>query len=240
MSRRMSEMDMDEIIEVVKEKFPKSAIDIFESLELLKETISDTMDEMNEKMNKYYQERDFTSRNEIDEIMMATHKYEEVIENIMLKLEHEEIIESEDEAVKNEGNINYEDYNVDHNIKYNLYEDLKHKRPYGFRMGDDEIIRISTWQDMFVKTCEILMEYDEKRFMDFEFIDKMNGKKKKYYSTSKNGMTIPLLINGKLYVEGNGSSNAHRNRVLKMLNEFDYNVDKYKIFLRADYSEIHR
>lgn len=146
----------------------------------------------------------------------------------------------EDDAEKPVGNINYEDYNVDHNVEYNLYEDLKHKRPYGFRMGQDDIIRINTWQDMFVKTCEIFMELDEIKFMDFENIDKMNGKKKKYYSTHKDGMILPMSINGKLYVEGNGSSNAHRNRVLKILNEFDYNVDKYKIFLRADYTEIHR
>lgn len=233
-------MGLDEIIDVVKDRFPKSAIDIYESLELLKETVSDTMDEMNDSMNELYYERDFESRNQLDNLLKHTYKYEQIIEDLMMKLEYEESITSETDEKETSNIPNYEDYLVDHKVEYNLYEDLKHKRPYGFRMGNDEVINISTWREMFVKTCEIFMDLDPTKFMEFEHKKKMNGNKKKYFSTNKDGMLIPILINGKIYVEGHGSSNGHRNRVLKVLNEFNYNINKFKIFLRADYSDIHK
>lgn len=42
----MANVELEDIMTVIKERFLKSATDIFESLELLKETIRDTMDEM--------------------------------------------------------------------------------------------------------------------------------------------------------------------------------------------------
>lgn len=231
---------MDDLISVIKAQFPNKATDIFESLDLLKETLSETMDEINEKMTKYYKERNFGKRNEINEIIMKIYSYEKMLEEILLKLEYEEIEEEDQNDKKKPFIPNYEDYYVDQNVEYDLYQNLKHKRPYGFRMDNDEIIRIDTWRDMFVKTCEIFLEFDEGKFMSFEHNKKMNGRKVKYFSTSKEGMLNPILVNEKIFVEGHGSSNGHRNRVLKILNAFNYSIDKYKIYLRADYSEMRR
>ncbi|WP_260441043.1 hypothetical protein [Parageobacillus thermoglucosidasius] len=91
-----------------------------------------------------------------------------------------------------------------------------------------------------IKTCEILMEMDEEKFLSFENLETMNGKKRKYFSTDPNGMREPMDIKGKIYVETLMSSNGFRNLVIKLLKEYNLKISDYKIYLRADYSELNQ
>ena len=53
-------MNMKDVIKTLKDEFPNKTIDITESLELLKETINDTMDNISVELRLAYSKRDFT------------------------------------------------------------------------------------------------------------------------------------------------------------------------------------
>lgn len=48
---------MKELLSTIKNEFPDKAIDISESLQLLKEMVNSTMEDINDKMNKAFENR---------------------------------------------------------------------------------------------------------------------------------------------------------------------------------------
>lgn len=236
-------MKQKEIIELIKIEFPEKAIDLSESLELLNETINDTMNSINEKVNEAFQLRDFSEIDKYKELTMAIHHYEKNIEELIKNLEvetQEPDIEDSDEDVEKRQIPNYAEYLVDTNVEHTLYEDFTHKRPCGFKINERQIIEVTTWKEMLVKTCEFLITIDKAKFMSFENINRMNGKKRKYFSTDPSKMTEPKTINNEIYVETLMSSNGFRNLIIKLLKEYEFKVNEYKIYLRADYSDLNR
>lgn len=70
---------------------------------------------------------------------------------------------------------------------------------------------------------------------------KMNGKKVIYFSRVK----LPTMRAAReiklanIYVETNLSANGIRNLLIKILNKYNIKLSEYKIYLKADYSELH-
>ena len=155
----------------------------------------------------------------------------------LLEVESEE----DDSAVnvKVPYDLNYSDYIVDEKVEHSLYEDFTHKRPFGFRLGNQNIIEASTWQDVLLKTIEVLMATDEEKFISFEDDPTMNGRKRPYFSTEKSLMRKPKLINETIYVETNINANSVRNLLVKLLKKYDYKTNDFKVYLRADYTDRH-
>ncbi len=203
---------MKKLLSIIKNEFPDKAIEISDRLKLLKEIINTTMAGINEKINEAFNERDFTAMEKYSEFAKLTYEYENKLNKIIdfLDIDYDEIetVNEVDDTdkVKGKSTPNYEDYRVDSNIEHNLYEDFTHIRPYGFKFLSDKIIPVKTWQEMFTKTCEILMDIDEQKFLKFENAPKMNGKKRKYFSKEIINMINPIKIRGKIYIEANMSS----------------------------------
>lgn len=237
-------MDIEVLIKTIKEEVPSKAIDLTESLELLRETINDTMIAVNDKANEAFSERDFSARTKYDKVLESIYQYEVEFENLIerLDVERETPIAVEDEVVLEKKTIpNYAEYTVDQNVVHNLYEDFTHKRPHAFQVDDQELIEISTWKEMLVKASEFIITLDENKFLSFEENPHMNGKKNRYFSVSKEMMIgEPRSVLDKIYVETNMSGNSIRNLILKMLNEYGIPMNHFKIYLRADYSELNK
>lgn len=47
------------------------------------------------------------------------------------------------------------------------------------------------------------------------------------------------IENANIFVESNQSANSIRNLIMKALKKYNINNNKFKIFLKADYSELH-
>lgn len=235
-------MDVEKILSILKEEFPNKAIDISESLELLKETINDTMTAINNKLNDYYSKRDFENLKKYAQLGEDINQYEQKIDQFIELLEvdvSEDSIENEEiDEVEKRTLPNYADYLVDTNAEHTLYENFTHKRPFAFRINDNNVIEVKTWQEMLIKTCELLIAVDSEKFMSFENNPAMNGKKRKYFSRQEEGMTKPKLVNSSIFVETNVSGNGARNLLLKLLKEYGYKSNEYKVYLRADYTEL--
>lgn len=235
-------MDLDMFFQELKESLPDKAIDISESLELLKETINDTMEAIAAKVNESIIARDLEKMKQYLDLVEQGHDYEVKIEEIIKMLDVEELAVKE-EINENTGNKilpNYEEYVVDNKVEHTLYENFTHIRPFGFRIDGEELIEVKTWQEVFLKTCELLFYKDEKKFLQFENKPNMNGKKNKYFSVSVKGMRKPEMISSKIYVETNMSSNSIRNIIVKMLREYNIKVNDFKLYFRADYTNINR
>lgn len=232
-------MDINNIISLIREEVPNKAIDLAESLELLKETVSDTLNEILQKSNEAFQKRDISRRNELNRLIDQIIPLEIEISQMISELDVDDenhIIGEIDEESEKRVIPNYADYYVDTNVEHTLYEDYTHKRPWAFRMNEQNIIQVSTWKEMLIKTCELLMAVDEEKIMGFENLDRMNGRKRKYFSAVEDNMKEPMSVNGKVFVETHMNSNGFRNLIIKLLKEYDFKVSEFKIYLKADYT----
>lgn len=134
---------------------------------------------------------------------------------------------------------NYQEYSVNTKEEHNLHEDFTYKRPYAFKL-DDESIKVKTWQQMLIRTCELLYALDQKRFIQFENDPGMKGRKQKIFSSNPDDMRSPGKIEGcPLYVETNLSANSIRNLISRILGRYGIKNNRFKIYLRADYSSMH-
>ncbi|TJX15134.1 hypothetical protein E9840_03465 [Tissierella creatinini] len=237
----------DIFLENIKYEFPERAIDITETLQLLKEVIGSTVDDISLKLNKAISARDALKMDKYKTLAEDCFKYEKLLEEIIdsLEIEIQDDLsngeETEYNSINGRGNIpNYADFHVDINIEHSLYEDFMYIRPFGFKFIKKEIIESRTWSDLFVKTCEMLYDVEPLKFKGFENLQRMNGKKKKYFSKEESQLRKAIKIRDNIYVETNHSANTLRNIIVKMLKEYNYKVSDYKVYFYADYTELYR
>lgn len=233
---------MKDWLEVIKNEFSDKAIDIAESLQLLQETVNTTMDDINSKLNDAFIKRDFPGMEKYTKLAKETHIYETKIKEIIeqLDMDNQIVVDETDEEIEKRTIPNYSDYVIDHHIEHTLYEDFTHKRPYAFKIKHNHLVKVKSWQDILIKTCEFLLAVDEKKFLNFESIEEMNGKKNKYFSVESNKMRVPRNVSNRIYVETNQSANAIRNLIIKLLKAYNFKINEYKVFLRADYTNIQK
>ncbi|AJD28781.1 TPA: hypothetical protein PL553_003890 [Clostridium botulinum] len=171
-----------------------------------------------------------------------SHDYELKIEEIikMLDVEELDVEEQINENVDNRTLPNYDEYVVDSNIEHSLYENFTHIRPFGFRISNNVLIESKTWQEVLIKTSEFLFNKDRTKFISFKNNKNMNGKKNKYFSSKSEGIRKPELVANNIYIETNMSGNSIRNLIIKMLKQYNIKVSDYKVYFRADYSNLNK
>lgn len=233
-------MDYIKLINQIKDELPNKAIDIMESLELLKLVLSETVEEIGERINIYFSQKQYDKIPYYSTIANDIEAWNVKIEEIFsaIDIDNTEVEEEAEEEQEVKTIPNYDEYRVDTNVEHTLYESFTHKRPFGFKLREQPIVEVRTWQDMLVKTCEYLMEIDKKKFLSFENITSMNGKKNKYFSKTPKDMRKPKKIADEIYVETNQSGNAIRNLIIKLLREYHFSINEYKVYFRADYTNL--
>lgn len=236
----VKQLDLNEVIDKLKEEFPDKAIDISESLELLRETINDAIEDIGDRINISITSRKFDDVTMYSNMAEEVYSYEKKIEDLINKLEVEKIdvLDETEEEVEKKTIPNYSEYVVDSKIEHTLYENFTHKRPAAFKINDHKLIEVKTWQDVLVKTSEILLSIDEKKFISFENSSEMNGKRNKYFSTKSSDLRKARSVGGKIFVEMNQNANTIRNLIVKMLKKYGFKISEYKVYFRADYSSI--
>lgn len=235
-------MDLNELLSIIKEEFPDKSIDISESLSLLMDTIDDIMNLINLQIGKALSNRDIETLDKYSKLVKIINQYENRIDEIIniARIEQDKIIEDDNEESQIKSLPNYQDYIVDNRVEHSLYENFTHIRPFGFKINTSELIEVRTWQEMLIRTCEMLIEIDSQKFLNFENLKIMNGKKNKYFSISPEGMRKPEKVANITYIETNMSGNAIRNLIVKILKQYGIKVGNYKVYFRADYSNLNR
>lgn len=234
------------IFEFLGAEVPSSVGDIREALDLLATSIDTAIEQVGEKVNKSFANKDFKKVAELslnsEELDSISKKIQEaigdldtIIDNRNIEEDSRKIDESDEKSIPN-----YSDYLVDINIEHNLYEDLTHKRPCAFKIEGTKI-EIKDWKGALVQTINYLAKKDSAIVRSFVDDSKMNGKKVIYFSRVK----LPTMRaareikSANIYVETNLSANGIRNLLIKMLNKYNIKLSDYKIYLKADYSDLH-
>lgn len=236
------------LIEFLAKEVPGAAGEIREALDLLSSSIDSSISLVAEKANNYFKNKDFkkvvelsTNSEQLNGININIQEVVAALDNILDEAQTDEEESKQSEEELNEKNIpNYSDYLVDTEVEHNLYEDLTHKRPCAFKI-EGEKIEVRDWKDTLIKTVNFLGGKDPGIIREFVDNPKMNGKKVIYFSRVKlPTMRAPRIIDSvNIYIETNLSANGIRNLLVKVLNKYSIKLSDYKIYLRADYSELH-
>lgn len=233
-------MELIELLGDVRDLFPNKAIDMYESIELLQNVLNDTIKEISDKTSEKVLERKFDEVTKLADVAKSLNVYENKINDLLMALELEITTDYQPVNDTDERRVlpNYSDYIVDSNVEHTLYENFTHIRPFGFKINENQLIEAATWQEMLIKTCELLIAVDKEKFLSFENNTSMNGKKNKYFSRTETILRKPGAISNQIFIELNQSSNSIRNLIMKLLKEYNYKVADYKVFYRANYTDL--
>lgn len=230
-------MDYKELMGKIKSDIPERAIEIVECLELLRMTIENTFEDIGEKINDSYAERDYKKINCYSNIAEEIEFYEDKINDLINLLDIDKIDNKEDSNYSEYELRDYDKYKVDNRIEYNLYNDFTNKRPYGFKVLESKMIYTKTWKEMLVEVCKIFYDVDKEKFNSFIDLDRMNGRKK-YFSKDGKDLRYPARIGNNVYIETNKCANDIRDVIIKILREYGLKAIDLKVFLTADYSDL--
>lgn len=235
---------MKKLLDYFKKEFPDNVIEIREGIDLLCQCLDNSAQSIHEKASKAFADRD----SERLTIMMDCVKR---IDEMQVKLESYSALLDLDDSVQiaatkyvNGENFdrkipNYAEYTVDSTVPYSLMEDFTHKRPAAFSLQGIRI-EANDWKDVFVQTCEALVNMDKEAFMILVSDKMMQGRKIAYFSKDPTGMRKAELIHGTdIYVTTNLSANSIRNIIQRMLRKYNIPLNDYKVYLKADYTGLH-
>ncbi|MGL4849192.1 MAG: hypothetical protein ACRC28_09745 [Clostridium sp.] len=232
-----------EVFEFLGKEAPNAIENIREAMDLLISSMDDAMGELGEKLQETFAKKQFEKILELnkygDELNSMNEKLQELLNNLDDIICSREVTTNENE-IKERSVPNYDDYLVDTKVEHSLYESLTYKRPCAIKI-EEKLIEIKDWKSALVETLNYLAQKDYQIVSGFTEDPKMHGKKVKYFSKVESEIIRdPRKIDkANIYVETSLSANGIRNLLVKILKKFNIKLNDYKIYLKADYSELH-
>ncbi|OBY11858.1 hypothetical protein [Clostridium paraputrificum] len=228
------------------EEVPGAASEIREALDLLYSSIDSALDEVGDKIFKETKKRNFSRIKDLSVKCESVSKLNSSIQEAINYLDGLiEVKEDEEEKARKDEFIersitNYKDYEVDNEIEHNLYEDLTFKRPCAIKI-DGKKFEVKDWKKALITTLEYLSIKDINLIKGFPDDPKMNGKKVIYFSRVElpNMRSVQLIKGADIYITTNLSANSIRNLIIKCLKKYNMKISDFKIYFRADYSDLH-
>lgn len=238
-------MDL-KVFEFLGVEVPSSVGDIREALDLLATSIDSAIEQVGEKAKLSIDNKEYSKINQLidnsKELDSISKKIQAVIGGLDTIIDDRNIEEDSMgmDQIDEKFMPNYGDYFVDTEVEHSLYEDLTHKRPCAFKIEGTRV-DIKDWKGALVKTIDYLAKKDPNIVRSFVDDSKMNGKKVIYFSRVKlpTMRAVVEIKSVNVYVATNLSANGIRNLLIKMLNKYNIKLSDYKIYLKADYSELH-
>lgn len=243
------EHKLKEFVEFIKENFPEKSIELADALDILNMVFDDIYDLIRVRFNEYHIAQNLTGASSLIEKSKDTLEIKNIILNykdlLIDELEEENTITEEytDDDIEPRNCPNYNDYCVDTSIPHTLYEDFTHTKACGFEFCG---VRYETknMRGVLVALCEILVMEDKNKMQNFVHDPTMKGRKVSYFS---NHMIIEddIVKNEKIgdseiYVWINLSCNQIRNVIRRVIKKYNYKLNDFKIYLRADYTALHK
>lgn len=153
------------------------------------------------------------------------------------------ILQEDEEELIELSNIDKKDYEacrVDETVTHGLFENYTHKRPIAFAL-EGKRYSIRDWKQMLRIVCEILNQKDSKLFESFVKDKDMQGNTRMYFSYTDTRMYNGKRISGSnIYIETNHNANAICSIISNMLEKYDIPVAAMQIYLRSDYTPLHK
>lgn len=211
----------EDTIKYVIENFPSMSEEIQRGLLEVSVILENTIDHIEDKSSKLIKDsRNFNLSQEYRDTCISIY---EVVENIKgyvkwmkdegnkeNKIKEENIKENEEE-ITSQDDIKLKEISENEvntvNVELEIYKDFSGREPKGFEI-DNDIILVDDWDDLLVKTAEILT---------------------KQYKQNRNS---DILIKPVKVVEKKSPQNEFRDTVIEMLSEYKINLRDFKIIVR--------
>lgn len=163
-------------------------------------------------------------------------------EEIMEEIEESENINSETIKIATNGyiesvKVNYSDYQVNRNEEHYLYENFEHKKICGYILKGFDYSNIDTWANMYVEICNKLISLDSTKFINIQ--NWFKGLRP-YVSFDKTKLRKARRLTNNLYLETNQSANHITSNIGKLLQYYNFSKNDLKLYLRADYTDLHK
>lgn len=241
-------MDVTNLSGFVKNECPNDAQDLIEALEMLGLSFDGVYDTIKKKIDVCYNAQNIKEIQHLLEKSGEIIELKEMLEEYISLLIDEDALEHEiaeeimeDDAEKKQV-PDYAAYVVDNAVPHSLYEDFTHTKACAFSLTDS-FYEVKNMRGVLVALCEALAKEDRKKIESFVSDPTMKGRKAPYFSDKlivenavcKNEQILDLNV----YVWVNLSCNQIRNLIKRILKKFDFSFDDLKIYLRADYKELH-
>lgn len=221
-------------IDLLKKEVPSNVIEIAEKLNEIMEILSFTIDEISKKIVTAMNNRDFETLEEYNNLAKELKKYEDLVTNYITYLDvSNDVLLITKNPLANSEQFEPND-KADNTQIHTLFDDWTYRKPYGFSFINKRVNKANSWKDVFIKTCKILYKMDEEKFIGFESIDKMNGKKKKNFSKSPDVLRKPKSITKRIFVETNHSANTFRRIIIRMLKQYKLDLKDYCVYYSVD------
>ncbi|MFL0168215.1 hypothetical protein [Candidatus Clostridium helianthi] len=221
--KNLSLFDVDTIQYVIK-NFPSMSIEIQSGLSNLASILENTIDHIEDKSSEIIKkDRDFKLSKAHRDTSIAIYS---VVENIneyvkWMQDEYEKNIQSDKEnickvrkdlvEIKKEASIDKEKQELKNTLineeAIEIYKDFSLKEPKAIKL-DGNIIDVEDWDDLLVKTAEVLT---------------------KQYKKNKNSNKSMKQIKP---VEKKSPQNSFRDTVIDMLTEYKINFDEFKVIVK--------
>lgn len=233
------------ITDIIRRNFPENAVEISDALDLLNLALDGLLDKANEAITEFHKNKDFDKGAELWEFSKSIAEIQKKIDEYSVlmsmdaEIEGEETGEELDETEERRIIPNYSDYVVDNTIPHTLYEDFTHKRVDAFQFNN---VRYPAreWKDVLVQTCDLLAEIDADKFSKLIDDPIMKGRKISYFSREYIDGRNTRMKDIDVYVWTNLSANSIVKLIRKLLKRFNIKTTDYYIYLRADYSPLHK
>lgn len=237
------------IIDTVKTNYSSDAKDLSEALDLVSLALDGLYDNSTNKINDLMAKRKMSEAKDLMD-------FPEIVLNIQGQIdEYSSLLSEEDEQdeIINEATTdeetekrdlpNYEEYQVDAAIPHSIDEDFTHTKACGFSINGN-YYDANNMRDVLIQTCGIFADTDLNKMESFLKDPTMKGRKVSYFGTKQvvEDFTVKneAIPGTDIFVWVNLSCNHIRNIIRKMLKKYGYKRDDFKIYLRADYSDLHK
>ncbi len=241
----MAQINANKLIDFIKLYFPEDATEISDALDLLSLALDGLLSSTNTTIAEFHKNKDFDKGMELWEFSKSVAEIQEEINeystliSIDAEIDEEEPEEEPDEIEEQRTIPNYSDYAVDSSIPHTLYEDFTHKKAVAF-LFNNKRHPAKDWKDVLLQTCDLLAEIDAAKFSEFINDPGMRGRKISYFSKKHVDRKNAKMKNIDIYVWTNLSANSIRNLIRKLLKKFNIKLTNYYVYLRADYTPLHK
>ena len=135
--------------------------------------------------------------------------------------------------------VDYASYKVNSNIEHSLLENFVHKKICAFSFEGTKY-SINTWKDTLILLCNLLAKEDINKFNGVVGESRFKGRKIQYFTNHSIQGKNEKIVNTNIYVWINLNANSIVELIRDLLIYFSKNINDFKIFLRADYTNLHR
>ncbi len=248
----MAQVDVNRIIQtikIIKRYFPNYADEISDALDLLNLALEELRKSTKNTISEFYENKEYDKGKELLDFSKTLSYIQDTINEYSSLLKpntevdeeeiEEEIEEELDEIEEQKAIPNYLDYVVDSSIPHSLYEDFTYKKVVAFSFNNKRYA-VKNWKDLLLKTCDLLAEINAAKFSEFIDDPDMKGTKISYFSRTHVYGKNQKMKNLDIYVWTHLSANSITDFVIKLLRKFGIKSTDYYVYLRADYTPLHK